>query len=154
VKRYQLKIFKSTHKVTIYTLKEVNSKLSETDKFIGRFQGNKDHKESFEIIIEFLDRILNFGSLDRFFRNEANAIAIPAHPCSLRLYGFKISDGVLVLGNGGVKTSRTVQESRDCLPHFNLMRGFGKVYIAKRKAGRTEVNQKIIVGDKTYFLEL
>ncbi len=63
-----------------------------------------------------LDIIKRDGIEDRYFRYEGkrsdNVMALPSHleTTSLRLYCLNIKYRVLILGSGGIKTTRTYQE--------------------------------------------
>ena len=54
------------------------------------------------------------GFTERNFRYEGKAsdhvVALPTYKNSLRLYCLRLSDSVLIVGNGGVKTTQTHQE--------------------------------------------
>ena len=40
-------------------------------------------------------------------------VALPVYQSGLRLYCLRLSDSVLIVGNGGVKSTRTYQEDED-----------------------------------------
>ena len=44
----------------------------------------------------------------------------------LRLYCLRISDEVVILANGGIKTSQTVQDSPNLLPYFRFVNVMSK----------------------------
>lgn len=83
--------------------------MNEFEKFVSKFQGEGKLNNDFRIIAKFIDQILDFGVLERYFRPEGNikdiVVALPTLISRLRL-----SDRMLILGNGGEKTSNTYQE--------------------------------------------
>ena len=69
-----------------------------------------------QVLIRRIDIIKQNGAEDRYFRYEGamrdRVMALPSHmdTANLRLYCLNISHKVLILGNGGVKTTQTYQE--------------------------------------------
>lgn len=124
MKRYSLTIYKKFPKVTYYTIHSEGEEYSETDKFFLRFDGKKRFATDVQHIKYWLEKIGNEnGAQERYFRLEGRAKALPLHPprTKLRLYLHRISDDIVILGGGGKKTSKKVQNSPDALPHFELM---------------------------------
>ena len=75
----------------------------------------QSEKVSFYSISFQMDR----GALERYFRPEGtmedNLCALPIESGNIRLYCLRISDEILILGNGDRKTTRTYQEERKLL---------------------------------------
>ena len=73
-------------------------------------------------IAKFVESIADLGALERFFRPEGKmndrVCALPVIRSKLRLYCLRLSDSILILGNGGVKKTRTYDED-DELPLFD-----------------------------------
>lgn len=69
-----------------------------------------------QILVRRIDIIKQNGVEDRYFRYEGTkrdrVMALPSHldTTNLRLYCLNISHKVLILGNGGLKTTQTYQE--------------------------------------------
>lgn len=57
------------------------------------------------------------GFLDRYFRPEGKmrdrVAASPIQSSKLRLYCLRLSDSVLIVGNGGPKTTKTYEEDSE-----------------------------------------
>ena len=110
--------------VTYYTIRIQAEALSETDKFFERFMNSPYAQDLGNIKYWLKDKIgEERGASERYFRPEKKAHALPPPiPASnLRLYCWRCNDGVVLLGNGGVKTSKKAKDSPDCYPHFELM---------------------------------
>lgn len=62
-----------------------------------------------------LGQILEKGALGRFFRPEGkmsdDVQALPVDKCKLRSYCLRLSDEVIILGNGGIKDVQTYEQS-------------------------------------------
>ena len=96
---------------TLYSLQFLRDPESEFEKFVGRFANNVEYHEDYADIAAFVNRILDIGAKERFFRLEGKAsdsvVALPTTKSKLRLYCLRMSDKILILGNGGVKKTRT-----------------------------------------------
>lgn len=113
---------------------------------------NKD----FNAIILAISKIIEKGALERFFRNEGKiddsvkALAIDSR--KLRLYCLRISDQILILGNGGVKNTRTYQEDEVLNGYVVDLQAFEKALLKAQKAGRVIIEGNIITGiESTVF---
>jgi len=148
VKRYIIEKYKDYPTVKIYTVRFKHEKQNETDRFISRFIANDEYKDDFNIIIYWIRKIGSSGSLERYFRPEKKAKAIPLESgYSLRLYCYRINDETLILGNGGVKTSNKVQNSPDCFPHFELMNHVAKKVYWGLNDGRLKLEKGQLSGE-------
>ncbi|RYE55045.1 MAG: hypothetical protein EOP48_11030, partial [Sphingobacteriales bacterium] len=109
--------------VTYYTVRIRGETLSETEKFFQRFNGTAYEKDLGNLRYWLEEKIgKERGATERYFRPEKKAHALPPPiPSSdLRLYCYRCSDSIVILGNGGLKESKKAQDSPDCYPHFQL----------------------------------
>ena len=76
---------------------------------------NATYNRDYQRIIAALQAILRIGALERFFRPEGgmndSVQALPIESGKLRLYCLRLSDQIVILGNGGVKNTRTYEEN-------------------------------------------
>lgn len=133
--------------VTFYTVRWDESEYSETEKFIGRFLEDATHKESlFEIIALLKLMGEEEGALAIFFsRHENKAAALPPRKVklsggenrlqsieiryegnSLRLFCLRITQNIVILFNGGIKSSWAAQDSEDLSMKFVEANSFVK----------------------------
>lgn len=116
-----LKLLESGELVSIYSPLFKGEEYSEFEKFLLRFMDKEEFGHDLGVIMGRLEIIKKQGVQDRFFRIEGRSYdrvhALPAYLESsrLRLYCLCISSKVLVLGNGGEKTTRTYEED----PYLN-----------------------------------
>lgn len=90
--------------VNYYLIRFNDEDESEFDKFFNKFDGDEDFEDDFNIIIEWLDKIGEDGALDAHLKREGGSLrALPICGGKLRLYCFRISDCIVILGNGGHK---------------------------------------------------
>jgi len=152
VKRLKLVEYKLFDKVRIYSVLFDDKDQNETDAFISRFDSDKTYKEDFDTIIYWISRIGEYGALERYFRNEWKAKAIPITSSKLRLYCVRLSNNILILRNGGVKTSKKVQDSPDCYPHFEAMNAFKKNLDNRVKNSKVFINDNKLEGQLDFLI--
>ncbi len=150
VKNYiTLQLFKSFSKVNFYTFKFEEDEQTETDKFFSKFEHNESVADDLNNLAGWLSLIgQKYGAKLNFFRHEASAQALPP-PMSkmiqevivndLRLYCVCVSEQIVILANGGIKTSQKVQDSSDILQYFRFANVMSK-----------QINDLIKDGDFTF----
>lgn len=154
MKRYfEIKDFFSGKKTRIYTIIEMGESLSETEKFFVRFKDDLKFKKDVEIIAAWIRKIGSEGALERFFRPEKKGEAIPIVTSGLRLYCCRVSDEILILGNGGRKTSQKVKNSPDAFPHFQIINGLAFVLKLREANGTITISNNQLSGELKFFLE-
>ena len=81
-------------------------------------------------IAKFVESIADLGALERFFRPEGKmndrVCALPVIRSKLRLYCLRLSDSILILGNGGVKKTRTYDEDDELRGFVVTLQNFDK----------------------------
>lgn len=118
-------------KCTFYSVRWDDAEENETDKFFNKYDGKAEFKQATQLLLSFvLDSIgEDHGAIDALFnRFENEVIGLPnkgkanvgeivfLYPdFPLRLYALRINNrsDLVVLFNGGVKSARTNQGSRD-----------------------------------------
>lgn len=135
---FTIEIFAEFPLVTFYTVKKENGNKSETDKFVSNFDNNEEFQSDYDEIVGLLKIMGNEECATEMFfsRHEDEANALPPkivrelklnyQSNQLRLYCVRINDHIVVLFNGGVKTSQTAQDSPDILPKFRDAKHFAR----------------------------
>jgi len=110
----ELYLIQEGENCTVYTLQFLRDMDSEFEKFISKFKDDAEYSEDYSRIATFVMRIAQTGALERYFRHEGNAndsvVALPVTTSRLRLYCLRLSDKILVLGNGGVKKTQRYED--------------------------------------------
>ncbi|MGW8121720.1 hypothetical protein ACV07N_03595 [Roseivirga echinicomitans] len=153
MKRYHLVIYKVLPKVTFYTVCTDGKENSETDEFFIRFKDREKFNRDVQIIKYWLEKIGTVnGAQERYFRQEKRAKAIPIPPpgSKLRLYCHRVSDEIVVLGGGGQKTSKKVQDSPDALPHFDLMNDIAAFVNTRLRNQKLTIKDKELIGNLNF----
>ena len=107
-------------------------------------------------IVQLLYKIAEEGALERFFRPEGkmrdSVVALPVLRSKLRLYCLRLSDRILVLGNGGVKNSRTYQEDDSLRGYVFTLQRFEELLKEGERDGSVTITSKTIETYKTLKL--
>ena len=150
---FEIKPYVSFEKTQFYTLEEVGKGINETDEFFIRFKDDPDYQKDIETIKYWIQKIgKETGALERHFRPEAAASAIPITVSKLRLYCYRISDELVILGNGGIKSSQKVKDSPDTVPHFEVINTLAFVVKMRLQKNQLSIAGKVISGNFKFFV--
>lgn len=115
----KLELVMETEKVSMYSPKNDGENQTEFEKFLTANQNQTypQLKKYFGAIISVLEKIGETGAYERYFRSEGgNVKAVPLYITisrinkrigKMRLYCLRLSDKVIILGNGVVTTAET-----------------------------------------------
>lgn len=84
--------------------------------------------------------------------DNVKALAIDSR--KLRLYCLRISDKILILGNGGVKKTRTYQENEKLSGYVMDLQTFDKVLLKAQKTGRVTIEKNMIIDIQSATFEI
>ena len=114
-KKTTLEEITSSEKATIYSISFEIDGTTEFEKFVQEFENNATLNRHLNYVLAALNQILEKGALERYFRHEGkmndNVQALPIDRCKLRLYCLRLSNEVIILGNGGIKDVQTYEQS-------------------------------------------
>ena len=158
MKKAQLKTIEQNDNVSLYSICFNGSEISEFEDFLIKFKDNSKLNKDFQTIILALEKIIDQGALERFFRLEGkmndNVTALSLDSRKLRLYCLRISDQIMILGNGGVKTTRTYQEDEELSGYVMDLQRFDELLKQAQQKGDITIEKNMIVGidNKTFEL--
>lgn len=152
--RYHLELIEEHDAVNMYSVHLEAEELSELERFFEKFPEGCEYDEDIDIIIAWLDHIGKTGALERYFRYEGRygdgVTAIPIETSNLRLYCIRLSDKVLIFGNGGVKDCATWEESNTLSEYVEMLMDTS-MFIASRLAdGTIYLVDKEIIGNLNF----
>lgn len=131
---------------------------SELEKFLIEFKDNATYNRDFNVILMALSKIIDKGALERFFRNEGrmndNVKALAIDSRRLRLYCLRISDQILILGNGGIKNTRTYQEDEKLSGYVMDLQTFDRVLVKAQKSGKVTIEKNMITDIQSATFEI
>lgn len=103
-----------TNAVGLFSITFEGDNLTEFRKFIEKFKDDAVRSKELNAILNEIGRIEQNGALERYFRYEGkmgdHVMALPALRSGLRLYCLRMSESVLIVGNGGVKNTQTYEQ--------------------------------------------
>ena len=102
-----------------------------------------------------MDKIAETGALERYFRPEGRyGDGVGVIPIDVgnkvRLYCLRLSDKILVFGNGGVKDAATWQESESLAPYVKLLIDTSRFISSRIKDGSLVLVDKEIIGNLNF----
>lgn len=152
----ELYLIDKSDNCTIYTLQFLKDSESEFEKFISRFMDDTEYSEDYARIAAFISRIARTGALERYFRPEGkisdSVVALPVTQSKLRLYCLRLSDKILILGNGGIKKTRTYDEDSVLKGHVITLQKFEKLLRDGVKDGSVSMTETSIETDNIFEL--
>ena len=112
--------------VDFYTLFFGENKLTEFEIFLDKEFPN--HKSEIELMFNALESMQSIGAKSYFFKDEQNANAIPVVPTAImdankddfgiRLYCIRLTDSLVILINGDIKTHKNPSMCPNVKSHF------------------------------------
>ncbi len=150
----ELRLVKMGENCTMYSIQFLSEDESEFERFYAKFKEETVYNEDFERLLNILGRIADFGAFERFFRPEGKmsdgVCALPVLKSRLRLYCLRLSDKILILGNGGIKASRTYNEDNTLRGYVITLQKFDKLIREGVKDGTIIVTENTIETENTF----
>ena len=155
-KKASIQTIAQSDKVGLYSILFEGKDETEFRTFMKRFKDNASLNKDYQAIVRALDRIIANGAVERYFRPEGKmtdrvaALAIDSH--KLRLYCLRISDQILILGNGGIKETKTYQESKELWGYVMDLQKFDQLLCQAQQNNEITIEQTVITGiEQAYF---
>lgn len=153
-------------KVKYYTVRLEDDPHSEMEKFILRFEMDAEFQNDFENIVTLLGTLGNVkGAKSRYFRDESAAQALPPEirealrenwvqfiDANLRLFCLRMSDEIVILLNGGIKSSQKTNDSPDLAGKFRFAQQVSKAIDLKIRHRELQVVGNQLIGDFEIFI--
>ena len=146
-----------TEKAGLFTIIFEGESYSEFEKFLMKGEADARLSPDLQTILDALRRMLAVsGFLERYFRLEGKmrdrVAALPIQSSKLRLYCLRLSDDVLIVGNGGEKNTRTYDESAELSGYVLTLQRLDDLLRAAERKGAISIEVAGIEGieDKTF----
>lgn len=152
--KYSIELIEEHSAVNFYSIHLDEEELSELERFFEKYPEGCLYDEDVDTIIAWLDRIGENGALERYFRYEGRfgdgVSAIPIETSNLRLYCIRLSDKILIFGNGGVKDSPTWQESGNLAGYVETLVDTSRFIASRLDNGTICIVDKEIIGNLNF----
>lgn len=150
----ELYLIQDGENCTLYTLQFLRDIESEFEKFITKFREDAEYSEDFSHIAAFITRIAKTGALERYLRPEGqmndSVVALPVTTSKLRLYCLRLSDKILVLGNGGVKQSQRYEDDPLLNGYVMTLQKFERLLKQEVANGNVNITESTIETDNIF----
>jgi hypothetical protein len=139
---------------TLYTIQFLTEDKGEYLRFYNKFKDDATYNDDLARIAKFVESIADLGALERFFRSEGKmsdrVCALPVVKSNLRLYCLRLSNSILILGNGGIKKSRTYNEDDELRGYVVTLQNFDKLIKQGVKEGTIIISENQIDTENTF----
>jgi hypothetical protein len=157
-KKTTVELLTESEKASLYSISFEMDGTTEFEKFVAEFEMNATYNRDYQRIIAALQAILRIGALERFFRPEGDmndsVQALPIESGKLRLYCLRLSDQIVILGNGGVKNTRTYEEDPKLYGYVLDLQKFEKILNDNIAKGYVSIEEKELSGIEDITFEI
>lgn len=154
-KKLEIELLEEHLNVNIYTIRYRDDS-TEFDKFLDKFPKGCEFDDDIDIIIKWIDKIGEKGAFERYLRPESkykdNIYAIPIETANLRLYVIRISDHIIILGNGGIKKTKTYNENPELNSFIEQLQKIDVLIKTRLKKGTIHIFEKQLFGNTEFEL--
>ena len=152
---YKIELVEENEKVNFYSIHLDGKELTELESFFEKFPIGCEYDEEIDVIIAWMDKIVEMGALERYFRPEGKyGDGVGVIPIDIgnkvRLYCLRLSDKILIFGNGGVKDTAKWQESEELAPYVKLLIDTSRFISSRMNDGSLVLVDKEIIGNLNF----
>tara|TARA_R110002012_G_scaffold55398_4_gene141460 strand:- start:123387 stop:123878 length:492 start_codon:yes stop_codon:yes gene_type:complete len=157
-RKISIEVFEDHDKVTFYSIRIDSNKDLETDSFFDKTFNYKKFEEDIGIISKMIDKIGENGAKTRNFRNAGTRSdgvgSLPEYLYSskLRLYAIHLNSKIVILGNGGLKSTKAYNDDpylNDCV---EVLRELDRHLKSRIKKGTVVVYENQLMGNLNFTL--
>ncbi len=147
-----VELFEEHEAVNFYTIRSQGAEESEVEDFLTQFD-TEENEDDINIILAAIDKIGEIGAKENRFRPEGGRLkAIPLTTSQLRLYIYHLSEEVVLIGNGGLKNTRTFQESPELNKKVSILREVGNKLMISIKNNKTQLYKRKLTGNLKFYI--
>ena len=152
--KYNIELIEEHDAVNFYSLHIEGEELSELERFFEKFPEGCGYDDDIDTIIAWIDKIGEKGALERYFRYEGRygdgVSAIPIETSNLRLYCIRLSDKILVFGNGGVKDVAKWEECETLSEYVGALVDTSRFIASRLSDGTLYIIDKELLGNLNF----
>lgn len=152
-----IELLEDGENVSLYSPHFEGEEYSEFEKFLLTFKDS--HPDDVRQIVYRLDIIKRDGARDMHFRYEGTrrdrVMALPSHleTTSLRLYLLNIQAKILILGNGGLKSTATYEEDKNLHRQVKTLQKIDIKIKERQKSKVIVVSGTELLGELSFTIE-
>ena len=157
-KKTTLELVEQSERVSLYSISFAMDRTTEFERFLNKFEEEASLNTDYQKIIYALSMILDKGALERYFRPEGKMsdtlCALPIDSSRIRLFCLRVSDQILILGNGDVKRTASYEEDAKLYGYALDLQKFDKLLKDDIRDGIVTIEEKILtnIDDKEYLI--
>lgn len=157
-KKTTLELVEQTEKVSLYSISFAMDRTTEFERFLQKFEQEASLNPNYQKIIYALSIIMDKGALERYFRPEGkmndDLCALPIESSTIRLYCLRISDEILILGNGDVKSTQKYEDDTKLYGYALDLQKFDMLLKKDIEDGVVIIEEKVLknIEDKEYLI--
>lgn len=153
--KYQIELIEEYENINFYSIHLDGKELSEFEDFFEKFPVGCEYDREIDIIVAWLDIISDRGAKERYFRPEGRygdgVGVIPIDVGNrIRLYCLRLSDKILIFGNGGVKDTARWEDSDSLKPYVKMLIDTSRFISSRIENGTVFLVDKEIIGNLTF----
>lgn len=157
-KKTTLELVEQSEKVSLYSISFAMDRKTEFECFLNKFEKEASLNRDYQRIIYALSIILENGALERYFRPEGkrddSLNALPIENSRIRLFCLRISDEILILGNGDFKHPATYEQDTKLYGYALDLQRFEKLLRKDIDDGVVSIEERELtnIEDKDYWI--
>lgn len=153
---YSIELVEEYENVNFYSIRLNGEELTEVERFFEKFPIGSEYDAEVDVILAWMEKIAEKGALERYFRPEGKfgdgVGVIPVDVGNkLRLYCLRLSNKILVFGNGGVKDAKRWEESSTLAPYVELLIETSRFVSSRVRNGTILLVDKEIIGNLNFI---
>lgn len=153
--RYNIELVEEHDNVNFYSIHLSGKELTEFEDFFEKFPIGCEYDEEVDVIAAWLDKIAERGALERYFRPEGKygdgVGVIPIDVGNrIRLYCIRLSDKILIFGNGVVKDADSWEHSKTLSEYVKILIDTSRFVSSRIKNGTIALVDKEIIGNLNF----
>lgn len=153
-----IEIFEEHSEVNFYSIRYSDNELSEAENFFDKVLDDENLEEDVEILSKLIDRIGENGAEPRHFRHagtrQDKVAALPEYLSSsnLRLYAIRLTKNIVIIGNGGIKKTKTYNEDPFLNECVETLKKIDRFIDSRIRKGQTIIFRKELMGNLNFTL--
>lgn len=149
---YTIELFEEYDNINFYTIRFKGDVYTEAEKFLLKFPEGCEFDKDIDVILSWLEKISEKGALERYFKPEGRygdgVCAIPIEiGNNIRLYCLRLSDNMLIIGNGDVKDANSWQDSPILSRFVQLLIETSRFINSRKQNDQIRYKNKILEGN-------